>query len=233
MSEPEAKISRWQALPRLALRASRAGAAKTRSRSSSSPCSAIVMTLWIFTQQKASLPSWVAVRRRRLRPHHRRVRNRPGGHPGPGPGGRHRRHPGRQDHLGRPRRRPRGGRHGHRAQVHGADPPRRDPAAAAENQPQRHGRRGRTRQRRRARRRRLQLPARADRTEHQPRRLPRHPRRRHPPVPPAAARRRRAGDRRPRPASSRGAFRRLQPFAHYVADLNKAVAAAPRRARPA
>ena len=32
-----------------------------------------------------------------------------------------------------------------------------------------------------------QLPARPDRTEHQPRRLPRHPRRRHPPVHPAAA----------------------------------------------
>ena len=67
-----------------------------------------------------------AVRRRRIRPHHRRVRDRAGGHPGPGPGGRHRRHPDRQGHLGRPRRRPRRRRHGHRAQVHGADPPRRD-----------------------------------------------------------------------------------------------------------
>ena len=84
-----------------------------------------------------------ARRRRRIRPHHRRVHDRPGGHPGPGPGGRHRRHPDRQGHLGRPRRRPRRRRHGHRAQVHGTDPPRRDPAAAAENQPQRHGRRGR------------------------------------------------------------------------------------------
>ncbi len=36
-------------------------------------------------------------------------------------------------------------------------------------------------------RRRRQLPALADRIEHQPRRLPRHPRRRHPPVHPAAA----------------------------------------------
>ena len=69
-----------------------------------------------------------------------------------------------------------------------------------------------------------QHPAGADQVEHQPRRLPRHPRRRHPPVPPAAAGRRRRRDRQPRPPALGGAFRRFQPFVHYVADLNKAVA---------
>ena len=57
----------------------------------------------------------------------------------------------------------------------------------------------------------------------QPRRLPRHARRRHPPVHPAPRRRRRPGHRRPRPPAL-GAFRRIQPFSHYVADLNRAVA---------
>ncbi len=55
--------------------------------------------------------------------------------------------------------------------------------------------------RHRARRGRRPLHPRPDRTEHQPRRLPRHPRRRHPPVHPAARRRRRAGYRRPRRAA--------------------------------
>ena len=38
------------------------------------------MTLWIFTQQKASLPSWAPLRRRRLRPPHGRLQQRAGGH---------------------------------------------------------------------------------------------------------------------------------------------------------
>ena len=49
-----------------------------------------------------------------------------------------------------------------------------------------------------------QHPARPDRIEHQPRRLPRHPRRRHPAVHPAAARRRRRRLRRSRPPALGG-----------------------------
>ena len=72
---------------------------------------------------------------------------------------------------------------------------------------------------------RRQHPARADRIEHQPRRLPRA---RSTPTPastssccsPAAPRASAAAA-----TSSRARFRRFQPFVHYLADLNKAVAA--------
>ena len=73
--------------------------------------------------------------------------------------------------------------------------------AAAENRAQRHDRRGRTGQRRGSGQGRPRLRPRPDRTEHQPRPVPRQPRRRHPPVHPAAGRRRCAGDRRPRQAA--------------------------------
>ena len=165
----------------------------------------IVMMLGIFTEQKASLPSWLPLRRRRIRPHLGRVHDRAGGHPGPGPGGRHLRHPDRQGRLGQPRRRPRGGRDGDRAEVHEADPPGRPVPAAAENRAQRHDRRGRTGQRQGRGQGRPRVRPRADRTERQPRPVPRQPRRRHPPVHPAAGRRRRAGDRRPQPAARRRA----------------------------
>ena len=172
-----------------------------------------------------------ADRRRRIRPHHRRVHDRAGGHARPGPGGRHRRHPDRQGHLGRPRRRPRRRRHGHRAQVHGTDPPQREPAAAAENQPQRHGRRGRTRQRQgphRGRRTTSRSPRPNPTSTSTPSSAPSTP------TPastsscssPAAPRASAAA------ATSLGnALRRLQPFSHYIADLNRAVAAPARGAR--
>ena len=73
-------------------------------------------------------------------------------------------------------------------------------------------------------RRRRPLPPRADRTEHQPRRLPRHPRRRHPPVPPAARRRRRPGHRRPRPAALATPSAASSPSSTTSAKLNRAVA---------
>ena len=103
------------------------------------------MTLFIFTQQKASLPSWAPFVGEEFVHITGDFETAQAVAPGPGPGGRDRRHPGRQDHLGRARRRPRRRRHGHRAQVHEADPSRRDAADAAENEPQRHGRRGRPR----------------------------------------------------------------------------------------
>ncbi len=181
------------------------------------------MTLWIFTQQKASLPSWVPVVGEEFDHITGEFTTAQAVTPGPGPGGRRRRHPDRQGHLGRPRRRPRRRRHGHRAQVHGADPPRRQPAAAAENQPQRHGRRGRSRQRQGPHRGRPQLPALA--TE--------------PNVNLDAFLATLDADTRQyiqllvaggaQGIGGRGrqlgnALRRLQPFSHYIADLNRAVA---------
>ena len=65
----------------------------------------------------------------------------------------------------------------------------------------------------RPRRGRLPLPALAHRTERQLRSVPLHPRRRHAPLPAAAGRRRRPGDRRPRHA----ALRRLPPPAALLA----------------
>ena len=94
------------------------------------------------------LAAVVAARgRRRIRPHHSGVLDRSGGDAGAGPVGRRRRDPDRQGHLGRTRGRPRRRRDGHRARIHAADPPQRDLPAAPENGPQRHDRRGRSGQR--------------------------------------------------------------------------------------
>ena len=214
-------------------RARPAGTAKTRSRSSSWPSPAIVMMLGIFTQQKASLPVLAAARRRRIRPHHAEFATAQAVTPGQGQA---------VDIAGIQI-----GKvtsvdleDGHAVvgmdiepEVHGADPPQRD-ASCCGRKPT--STTWSSRSNPAAARSTIedgaQLHPRPDRTEHQPRRLPRHPRRRHPPVPAAAGRRRRPGHRRPRQAALGNALRRFQPFVHYIAKLNKAVAAAPRRARP-
>ena len=208
MSEPRAESQPLAPLPRLAL----APVARARQRHDRDRRprrrSAIVMTLFIFTQQKASLPSWAPVRRRRIRPHHRRIRQ-----------------PRRRSRPARARRSMIAGiqvgkitsvdlEDGHAVVGMDIEPKYMElihPDATLLMRPKTNlndmavevdpG------QRQGPHRRRLQHPALADRTEHQPRRLPRHPRRRHPPVPPAARRRRRPGDRRPRPP----ALRRLPP----------------------
>ena len=103
---------------------------------------------------------------------------------------------------------------------------RRLAAAAAEDRPQRHGRRGRPgHQSSPEVEGGLDDPARLDPAERQPRRDPRLARRRHPAVPEAAAGERRRGPRRKgRDVKLSDALRRLEPFARDLARISGALA---------
>ena len=118
----------------------------------------LAVTLGILSQQKASLPSWVPFFGQSFYHLDRRLHLGAGRDPGPGAGGDGGRDPDRQDRV----------RHvedGHAVvgmdiepEVRAADPSGRSAAPAPEDEPQRHGGRGRPGQAQRPAARRLEIP---------------------------------------------------------------------------